>query len=218
MGIRLWQQQERWIRRKREHEAAEEIHTKIGRTLNLTSCPPGRSWVQLHWQNQTPDGKPNVSEGRAQKVHIYTFGAAVLQRHGSVWIQGATLPGCLHSLQSVSPNGVYNIPGVGSTLAPKQRKQMFQLDCVHTYIVRLKVWNINQQNNCNTLNWFTVQWTSKRGTFVSKFNVYLIFIMWLQFIYFSYFIWLSSICINVLYIFVSAFCYFLLLILAWSSL
>lgn len=67
--------------KKREHEAAEEIHKRIGRVLNLTSCPPGRFWVQLHWQNQTPDGKPNVSQGMAQKVHIYTFWVAVLQRH-----------------------------------------------------------------------------------------------------------------------------------------
>lgn len=70
--------------KKREHEAAKETDKRIGRTLNLTSCPPGRFWVQLHWQNQTPDGKPNVWEGRAQKVHIYTFGVVVLRRHRSM--------------------------------------------------------------------------------------------------------------------------------------
>lgn len=86
--------------KKREHKAAEEMNIRTGWTLNLTSCPPGRFWVQLHWQNQTPDGKPNVSEGRAQKVRIYTFGVAVLRRHRSVWIQAATFPGYFHILRN----------------------------------------------------------------------------------------------------------------------
>lgn len=70
--------------KKREHEAAKEIHTRIGNTVKLTSCPQGRFWVQLHWQNQTPDEKPSVSEGRAPKVHIYISGVAFLQGYKSM--------------------------------------------------------------------------------------------------------------------------------------
>lgn len=55
---------------------------------HLTSCRRRRFWVLWRWRHQTPGGRPDASEGRELRGHIYTSEGEVQLRYNKKTTSG----------------------------------------------------------------------------------------------------------------------------------